>query len=54
MKPEFEARMKDLLREEYPAFEQAMKESPRRGYRINPLKTSAEEFLKVKQQRQWP
>lgn len=47
MKPEFEARMKDLLKEEYPAFEQAMKESPRRGYRINPLKTSAEEFFRL-------
>ncbi|MGN1390181.1 MAG: RNA methyltransferase, partial [Bulleidia sp.] len=47
MKPEFEARMKDLLKDEYQAFEQEMKESPKRGYRINPLKTSAEEFFRL-------
>ena len=43
---EFEARMQALLGEAYPAYRAAMEEPPRRGLRVNTLKTGVEAFLR--------
>ncbi len=43
----FVARMKKLLQEEYPAFENSYKERPRAGLRINTLKLLPEEYLEL-------
>lgn len=42
---EFEARMQALLGESYPAYRAAMEAPPRRGLRVNTLKTGVEAFL---------
>ncbi|HWR23935.1 MAG TPA: RsmF rRNA methyltransferase first C-terminal domain-containing protein [Feifaniaceae bacterium] len=44
--PAFEARMRALLGEEYPAYRRALEEPPRRGLRVNTLKTGVEEFIR--------
>ncbi len=44
---EFVTRMKDLLCEEYSAFEQSLNESPVRAFRVNTDKISLEEFEKI-------
>ena len=44
--PAFEARMRALLGEEYPAYRKALEEPPRRGLRVNTLKIGVEEFIK--------
>ncbi len=40
--------MQDLLKDEYPAFLEAMNQKPSRGIRRNPLKISEEDFLRMK------
>ena len=45
--PLFLERMQRLLGDEYPAFAAALQEQPVSGLRVNTLKLSAEEFLKI-------
>ncbi|MCR4956390.1 MAG: RsmF rRNA methyltransferase first C-terminal domain-containing protein [Lachnospiraceae bacterium] len=45
LKPEFVNRMKEMLKEEYPAFEKALLGEKSQGLRVNPLKGDVESFL---------
>ena len=40
-------RMQELLGEEYPAYLRSLEEKPKRGVRVNTLKCTAEEFLRI-------
>ncbi len=44
---EFEKRMKELLKNEYEAFESALSEAPVKAFHVNTKKISVEDFLKI-------
>jgi len=44
---EFEERMKELLKNEYEAFESALNEAPVKAFHVNTKKISVEDFLKI-------
>lgn len=47
MNKEYEKRMQDLLKEEYPAYLNEMEHESRRGFRVNTLKIQPDEFFEL-------
>ena len=47
MNNEFLARMKEMLGDEYPAYEASLEQPARRGFRVNPLKTDPDSLFSI-------